>query len=160
VAEACDKVRRLAPLEPYNWCNIIVADPFEVAVLEVAGDVVCERGLSCVARANTHLLAHGGGRPAPPCPRGARAVAAVAAAEAVPAVFDLLRSHEGESSGPNICRHGEARTLYSYVLHWRRQGLDLWVRQGNPCQGDYAHIPLRFPLTAAAFRGYPSARRP
>lgn len=156
-AEAVDKVVRLAPLARYNWSNILIADGREAAVVEVGDDVAVDAGQPLVWRANRHLLAHGGQPPGESCPRGLRAGAAVAKARGVEDVFALLRSHDGADDMTEICRHGQPRTVYSYVALWRNGAFEFHVLQGLPCQGAYTSIPLRFPLDADAIaKVYPS----
>ena len=147
--EACEKVVALAPLYPYNWSNILIADPHEVAIVEVAGDVAHVHDRGAIARANRHLLQHADGQRPEPCARAARASALLDAATDPDHVIQLCRSHEGQTDNSNICAHGPGRqgnTVYSYVLHWREGQMTLLVRRGPPCAGEYACIPLTFPL--------------
>jgi hypothetical protein len=154
--EACGKVVEAAADGPYNWSNIIVADPNEVAIVEIGEDVAEATGEGQIARANSHLLPHGGQAAGEPGPRGARAIRKVEEADSVGDIFALLRSHEGRESKTNICSHKDrGNTVYSYVWHWRGDGFDLYAQKGHPCEGEYVRIPLRFPLEASQLADYP-----
>lgn len=158
VGDALENVRRLAAEKAYNRANIIVADPHEIGVIEIADDCAQATELRCIARANKHLLPHADRAPSDPCPRASRAIAAVGSAVGVDDFFTLLRSHEGETDRTNICRHGEPLTVYSYILHWRRGRFDLHVCQGPPCRSQYVSIPLDFPIDPHALAAlYPMA---
>jgi len=145
VAEAIAQVRELACQESYNWANIIVADPEAVAVIEIGADVVHAAGLAEVARANAHLLSHGGAARAAPDARCTRAAQGVAKARGLADFRALLGSHEDREQHGNICTHGRYRqgyTVYSYVIHWRSGCPTFHVCRGNPCENEYIAVPV------------------
>ena len=149
VPEACEAVMRLARSARYNWSNILIADARQVAAVEVAEDVVHMTSQSLVARANDHLLAHACTDTVKQTPRATRALALLDAACGPEDAMRLCASHEGQADNTPICAHGaqdRRNTVYSYILHWRAGQWVLFVRQGRPCEGDYARILLRFPL--------------
>jgi len=151
VREACQAVLALAPSARYNWSNLLIADPREVALIEIADDVAYLADLPMAARANEHLLAHDDFGPADPGARGRLARARLGVAREVGEIMALCRSHEREAEGANLCAHGGAgarNTVYSYLMHWREGDLTLLVARGHPCQADYVRIPLRYPLRA------------
>ena len=156
--QAVAKVADLAARASYNWSNIVISDPNEVAIVEVGDDAACAEGATHLSRANGHLLPHDGRPVGTPCARGQRAIDAVGRARGVDDFCTLLRSHEGEEGRTRICKHGDkGRTVYSYVLHWRDGAWTLYVTQNAPCLSEYVRIPLTFPLDDAALAAYPTS---
>lgn len=165
VVDACERIWALVAKDPFNWGNIVVADPQHVAVVEIGNPpggakvelVRGQEGGAFAARGNEHLLR----APNTPSERTRRALDLLGEAECVEDVMALCRSHDGSESVQNICRHGTPRkstTVYSYVMHWLRGALTLWVCQGPPCQGEYVPVALDFPLDEAAVRSvYPGS---
>jgi len=161
VANACEQIWALTAATAFNCGNVVVADPRHVAVVEVGNPdgharvEMAEGQNALVARANEHLLC----APNKPSERATRAMALLREATCVEDVMALCRSHDGSEPNHNICRDGTATkttTVYSYVMHWLRGTLTLWVCQGPPCQSEYVRVALDFPLDEATLRSvYP-----
>ena len=157
--DACEVVADHARSGRYNWSNILIVDPNGVGVVEIADSSACASDPHLIARANCHLLHEDDRDRTNSRTRKDRATALLAAATSVEDVMQLCQSHEGEAEGTSICAHGKGgrgNTVYSYIMHWREGELTLWVRRGPACGGDYAPVPLRFPLDGTGIRvAYP-----
>ncbi|MHA1653479.1 MAG: carcinine hydrolase/isopenicillin-N N-acyltransferase family protein [Candidatus Thorarchaeota archaeon] len=163
----------------YQWCNIVLATPDEVGVIELGPDACrLQRDSTLVVRTNHHLLLPTGplvevasaserecaGPLSDSQRRYAVAERLAQQADAIEDFTAMLRTHSESRAFDSICRHDEAsnssipylgRTCYSYIvemgLHTDHRPV-MHVAHGNPCAAPYVRIDIDFSATESRRR--------
>jgi hypothetical protein len=148
VQEAVQCIQDKLKTRRYGSCNLVVANAYETAALEVhAGQVGFESSPVAIVRTNHHVSIGTASDTAGSITSHERYQAIQTGLEKVMSVDDLLAllsSHFPDKTH-GICNHGELNTVYSYVLHWKEGTTMLYVHQGNPCDGKpYAQVDVDF----------------
>jgi secernin len=142
---------------PY-WSSFLVADPTSAYVIETSGrQFAIEQVRDVRALSNRTTIAAFDAEhrhPRQPVetlvdPRLARSNAMLANRPVtVGALFDHLRSHDGNDDGYNVCMHvdGVEATTASIVAELPVDGMPrLWAAQGSPCVTGYDEFAVRIP---------------
>src|SRR5205823_5823415 len=147
VVEATQLLEEEAARHCYGWSNLVLADRFGVAAVEirhVARVILHPRQIN---RANHHCAWAESEQERDRLssrPRFGTARELLNRARQAEDVLALCRSHRPEPGLYSICRHGPYTTVYSYVVAVGPAGTTLYVCQGNPCLGEYVELPLTF----------------
>jgi len=147
-SQAVSRIKEEVRRRPYVWGNLLIATPQEVGVIEVRDRIKVERSQEFAVRANHHLVF--GQSPLDDDQdttenRLNDAREKIERSRSVEDVLALCRSHMPEKGHSSICRHGPPySTVYSYIIHVKDGEIDFHVCQGNPCEGKYSKIPIKF----------------
>jgi hypothetical protein len=162
VVEATQLLKEEAARHRYAWSNLVLADRFGVAAVEVrhvARVILHPRQIN----RTDHHASWGESEQErdrlTSRPRFETARELLGRARQTEDVLALCRSHRPEPGLYSICRHGPYTTVYSYVFAVGPAGATLYVCQGNPCRGKYVELPLTFGADTAA-RAATMARYP
>ncbi|MHA1741825.1 MAG: carcinine hydrolase/isopenicillin-N N-acyltransferase family protein [Candidatus Thorarchaeota archaeon] len=158
----------------YQWCNIVLATPDEVGVIELGPDGCrLQRDPTLVVRTNHHLLlptaalvevssASERECAGPLSSSRRRYAVANRLAQQAGTVDDfvaMLRTHSESRAFDSIYRHDEASnssipylgcTCYSYIVEIESHSAHrpvMYVAFGNPCSAPYVRIPINFDAT-------------
>ncbi len=159
----------------YQWSNFILADPGQVAAVEIGTDhAEIELDSTMIVRTNHHLLLptsdvlkrasaearEAGGPLATSQKRRQIASNILASARSTMDIMDLLSTHSEGRGFDSICRHYpqdprqnpyQGSTVYSYILEaeWDEDGdleIRIHVAKGTPCSSTYMDFPVDFSL--------------
>ncbi len=145
VPDAIAAITDAVAMQPSWWGNLILADPQQLAAVEVRGrEVRVEQANSRIFRTNHQPLFGETSSPEDlPCSarRFASARSRLGDLHSIDDVKAMLASHDDGETG--ICNHGvPLTTVYSYVLHRKAGETTLHVLHGRPCDGAWSELPV------------------